>query len=260
VTVAEVLVSQRSFTGARLSNEDCIGVERCGQHWCLVLSDGAGGHRDGEVAARLAVDRVLKGFRSRPPVDARDLSELLLDAHDAVVAGQRAQGDGEPGRAMHATVVVLLVNVGAGHALWGHVGDSRLYLSRAGQVTAMTRDDSVLQWMLDSGVIDERRGRTMTNRGPLLAALGADHEIEPHVSGPFELNESDAFLLCSDGWWDGLDEAHIGEALGGSRSPDQWLDAMAAMTERRRDPKQDNYSAVACWIRAGAGGPTAASA
>jgi len=243
-----VLVSQRSFVGSRSRNEDCIGVEQSGGHWCLVLSDGAGGHSDGAVAARVTVDRVLEGFRSRPPVDAGDLSELLLDAHDAVVAAQRARGNVHPATAMHATVVAMIIDEETGYAFWGHVGDSRLYLCREGRVTAMTRDDSVLQWMLDAGIIDDERDKNIARRGSLLTALGADQDVEPHVFGPFVLQACDAFLLCSDGWWTTLDEVRIDEAICAASSPEQWLDTMAAVTARLGDAKQDNYSAIACWI------------
>jgi serine/threonine protein phosphatase PrpC len=249
VTALAVRVSLRSSIGARSRNEDCVGVEQDRGHWCLVLSDGAGGHCDGALASRLVVDRVLMGFRSRPPTDAGDLSELLLDAHDAVVAAQRARGMTDPATAMHATVVVLVIDTTTGRALWGHVGDSRLYVWRDGRIAAMTRDDSVVQWMLDAGAIDPARVPDVANRGLLLAALGSEEDIEPHVvSEPFELRDSDAFLLCSDGWWGGLDEAHIEALLADASTPEQWLDSMAAATLGRADPRQDNYSAIGCWI------------
>jgi len=244
-----VRVSQRSSIGSRSSNQDCVGVEQHQGHWCLVLSDGAGGHSDGALASRLVVDRVLTGFRSRPPVDASDLSELLLDAHDAVVAAQRARGATDRASAMHATVVVLMIDTTTGRALWGHVGDSRLYLWRDGRVVAMTRDDSVVQWMLDAGVIDSGRIREVAQPGLLLAALGSEEDVEPNVvSEPFELCDADAFLLCSDGWWSGLEESQIDDLLVQAATPDDWLDAMAAATLERADPKQDNYSAIGCWI------------
>ena len=244
-----VSVSQRSCIGSRARNEDCVGVEQDRGHWCLVLSDGAGGHCDGALASRLVVDRILTGFRSRPPIDAGDLSELILDAHDAVVAAQRARGAIDPATAMHATVVVLMIDTTTGRALWGHVGDSRLYLWRDGRAAAMTRDDSVVQWMLDAGVIDPTRVQDVAQRGFLLAALGSEEEVEPHVvPEPFELRDADAFLLCSDGWWSGLDEAQFDALLAQASTPEQWLDLMAAATLGRGDLKQDNYSAIGCWI------------
>jgi len=248
VSPLAVQVCQRSCIGARARNEDCIGVDQVPGHWCLVLSDGAGGHSDGALASRLVVDRILAGFRSRPPVDARDLAELLLDAHDAVVAAQRSRGAIDLVSAMHATVVALMIDTTTGLALWGHVGDSRLYLWRDGRVLAMTRDDSLLQWMLDAGVVDPARTQDVAHRGLLLAAMGSEEEIEPHVAGPLELREADAFLLCSDGWWDGLDEVLIGRLLARASTPEDWLDSMADATRERADAKQDNYSAIGCWI------------
>lgn len=244
----EVQVAQRSCVGSRSRNEDCIAIEQLRGFWCLVLSDGAGGHDDGARAAQLAVGRVIAGFRSRPPVDAHDLSELLLDAHDAVVAGQREVATVRPRSAMHATVVVLVIDTGKGVALWGHVGDSRLYQWRAGQLSAVTRDDSVLQWVLDTGLADAERMQKVAHRGVLLSALGSAEEVVPHVGGPFELERRDAFLLCSDGWWGGLESDALSKSLNEASAPEGWLEAMAALTQKHADPRQDNYSAIACWI------------
>ena len=241
-------IAQHTAIGSRSRNEDCLAVEHLTGHWCLVLSDGAGGHGHGRLAAQLVVERVLAGFRSRPPVDPRDVSELLMDAHDAVVAGQREMGASNARLAMHATVVMLLLDTSKRVAMWGHVGDSRLYLWRNGRLNTVTRDDSVLQSVLDTGLVDPARMSNLRNRGVLLAALGSAEEAVPHVSGPFDLQRSDVFLLCSDGWWGGLDSKIISKALADALSPEQWLGAMAALTLQHADPRQDNYSAIACWI------------
>jgi PPM family protein phosphatase len=243
-----VQVAQRTCIGARARNEDCIAVEYCRGYWCLVLSDGAGGHGDGARAAQLAVARVIAGFHSRPPVDGRDLAELLLDAHDAVVSGQRERPAASGTASMHATVVVLVIDAYKGIALWGHVGDSRLYQWRAGRLNTITRDDSVRQWVLDTGLVDPARLEQMPNRGVLLAALGSAEEVAPHVSEPCALEHSDAFLLCSDGWWGALDSERISVLLADATSPEEWLQAMADETLARADSHQDNYSAIACWI------------
>jgi serine/threonine protein phosphatase PrpC len=176
------------------------------------------------------------------------LSELLLDAHDAVVAGQREMGAVDTKSAMHATVVVLLIDTTKGVALWGHVGDSRLYLWREGTLTSVTRDDSVLQSVLDTGLVDAERIKKLKSRGVLLAALGSAEEARPHVSGPLELKPSDSFLLCTDGWWGSLEPEDLSTSLSAASTPDEWLDSMCNLTERQADPRQDNYSAIACWI------------
>jgi serine/threonine protein phosphatase PrpC len=238
---------ERSFAGGREYNEDCTGVEYRDGFCCLVLSDGAGGHAGGAVAARIAVNKVLDGFRARPPADADDLAELLLDAHDAILAAQRA-AEGGPS-AMHATIVVLTVDANAGTALWGHVGDSRLYVLRQGAVLAVTRDDSVVQWMVDSGYLPPEQARSHPKKNRLLAALGANAEIQPTVqSEPFPIEEGDAFLLCTDGWWDGLAGGQIEAELSLAPSVEAWMDAMAATITQRAGTNHDNYSAIGCWV------------
>jgi serine/threonine protein phosphatase PrpC len=238
----------RSFAGGREYNEDCMAIEQSADgHCCLVLSDGAGGHAGGAVASRIAVNKVLDGFRARPPADADDLGELLLDAHDAVLAAQRA-AEGAA-QAMHATIVVLTVDVNAGTALWGHVGDSRLYVLRRGAIVAVTRDDSVVQWMVDSGYLPADQARTHPNKNRLLAALGADTDLQPTVQvEPFQVENGDAFLLCTDGWWDSFASGQIESELSLAPSVDAWLDAMAAAIAQTAAPDHDNYSAIGCWI------------
>jgi len=251
-----VRIAQRSCTGAREHNEDRLGVECTRGHWCLVLSDGAGGHRDGAIASRLVVDRVLEGSRCRPPIDGADLAELLLDAHDGLIAAQRERGSASRTDAMHATVVVLLLDTNSGLALWGHVGDSRLYLLRGGRAFALTRDDSLIQVILDSGLFrpEELEGQGLHSQ--LTAALGAHEGVEPHVcDGRFEFRDGDAFLLCSDGWWGSVTEAMMVDLLATATTAEEWLDAMVASATLKANPAQDNFSAIGCWI----GDPTEAT-
>jgi serine/threonine protein phosphatase PrpC len=243
-----VQVAQRTCIGARARNEDRVAVEQHQDLWCLVLSDGAGGHGDGEHAARLAVENVLLGFRNRPPSDPRDLAEMMLDAHDAVLAAQRAAKEAGSRCTMHATVVVLLIDASAGQALWAHVGDSRLYVWREGILHSVTRDDSAIQGMLDAGWLDAARLHEIRHRGVLLAALGSAEDIVPHISEPFALQPADVFLLCSDGWWNSLEPQFDTGLLGGGVTPDEWLDQMLAQTLAQGNPRQDNLSAIACRI------------
>jgi serine/threonine protein phosphatase PrpC len=104
--------------------------------------------------------------------------------------------------------------------------------------------------VLDTGLADAERMQKITNRGVLLSALGSAEEVVPHVSAPFELERSDAFLLCSDGWWGALDREVLSQSLNEAAAPEEWLEAMMALTQQRADPRQDNFSAIACWIGA----------
>ena len=237
----------RSFAGGRDYNEDCVAVEHGDDGCCLVLSDGAGGHAGGAVAARTAVDKVLDGWRARAPVDAADLTELLLDAHEAVLAAQRNAR--ERAQAMHATIVALAIDKRRNVALWGHVGDSRLYVLRHGALLAVTRDDSVVQWMVDAGYLAADAARSHPRKNRLLAALGADVALKPSVRAePFTLEPGDAFLLCSDGWWDCVANREIEAQFARVHSVQAWVDAMANRVAAGARPDHDNYSAIGCWI------------
>jgi PPM family protein phosphatase len=245
---AAVRVGSRSFIGSRAENEDRLGIERCGEYCCLVLSDGVGGRDDGGRAAQLVVERILAGFRSRPPTDAGDLAELVMDAHDAIITDRRRRSLPDSRSNMHATVVVLCIDSAKRIAFWSHVGDSRLYLWRAGRLEVITRDDSALQAVLDAGLVDPADAHRIPNRNVLMAALGSSPEALPHVSAPCELQAADVYLLCSDGWWNALDAQRMSALLETAASPQEWLDAMAAQALQRADPHQDNYSAIACWV------------
>jgi len=247
MTRINVRAAMRSIVGKRSENEDKVAVERAGEDWVCVLSDGAGGHGGGAIASEVAVGRILDGFQARPARDPSDLRELILDAHDAVVSAQnRVQGAGAQ---MHATVVVLALNTASQSAIWGHVGDSRLYFLRGGRIQSVTHDDSVVQWMVDAGMIGTFEARDHPRKNFLFAALGMSEEVAPRMSEDANAIEiGDAFLLCSDGWWEALANQAIEAALAGSRSEDEWLDRMAEAVAAHGKQNQDNYSAIGVWI------------
>jgi PPM family protein phosphatase len=240
-------VATRSYIGGRKKNEDSIGTARNGSGLCCVISDGAGGHGGGSIASKLVVDHVMEGFHARPASDPQDLSELILDAHDVV---RRRQSEVKGAAAqMHATVVVLMIDGSVSRAVWAHVGDSRLYMLRQGAVRSITEDHSIVQWMVHAGQLEPELARMHPNKNQLYAALGMSDQIEPKTSdGAIELEEGDAFLLCTDGWWDCLADAEIAAALAGAGSPDGWLDAMRRLIGERVGPGHDNYTAAAVWV------------
>lgn len=241
-----VAVASRTCVGGRERNEDCLGTVTSGTRTCYVVSDGAGGHGGGAVASRLVVDHVLQGFQARPVSDPADLAELILDANDAVVRGQRS-GDASLAH-MHATVVVLVLDNETGRAVWGHVGDSRLYLIRDGRAHPLTRDDSLVQVLVDLGHLDAAAARTHPNKNQLVAALGMKDEITPRTAeSTIGVQEGDVLFLCSDGWWDAVSEVEIASFIDRADSPEQWLEVMAEHIERTSPPGHDNFSAVAIW-------------
>jgi serine/threonine protein phosphatase PrpC len=133
--------------------------------------------------------------------------------------------------------------------LWTHVGDSRLYMLRHGRVLHMTQDDSVVQRMVDAGYLTPEEAQHHPKKNQLLAAMGAEGGIVPNtLEHAVPVEDGDAFLLCSDGWWDHFDRRAIEASFAAATSPKDWLDRMAEVIERAGVPRQDNYSAIAVWL------------
>jgi serine/threonine protein phosphatase PrpC len=247
--VLEVLVATRSELGQRDSNEDKVRVCHGAASWLAVLADGAGGHRGGAEASRRTVDRLQAALHdASPEFSAASLTQAVLSAH-AQVQVQDSQA-GRLGLArMHSTVVVFWVDAAGDRALWSHVGDSRLYRLRRGTLELLTADDSVVQRMVDAGLLTAAQADVHPQKNQLIAALGIEDEVEPHtLAEPVALQEGDAFLLCSDGWWGVLDEAAILSSSAGATTPDQWLAAMQQSIEQRAVLRQDNFSAIGVWV------------
>jgi serine/threonine protein phosphatase PrpC len=234
--------------GARGGNEDDLRHGSTAVGHFAVVADGAGGHARGEEASYRAVECVARGLSDSEAIfQPATLTALAYLAHEDLLRALR--GARRPEQRMHTTLVVLWLDAGLERALWAHVGDSRLYRVRGGHCEALTKDDSVVQHMVRSGLLTEAQGRTHPNKNQLLAALGVDGDITPHTSTEAALlSEGDAFLLCSDGWWDAFEPADIAAALARAGSPEEWLDDMRRQIVRRASPKQDNYTAIALWL------------
>ena len=234
--------------GARGGNEDDLrhGAGPCGHY--AVLADGAGGHARGEEASYLAVECIARALRDEAATFAPShLTSVLRQAHADLLLAQ--EGSRRIENRMHTTVVALWLNEMLAQVLWSHVGDSRLYRVRHGRAELLTQDDSVVQHMVRTGLLTEAQSRMHPHKNQLLAALGIEGDITPHtVTKPVALMEGDAYLLCSDGWWEGFEPNDIAAALHGAIAPEQWLEAMRHRITERAAPRQDNYTAVAVWV------------
>lgn len=235
-----------SRAGGREVNEDACGYCTAGTFCCCVLSDGAGGHGCGDVAAQVVVQTVLQKFRDAPGGSAATVAMLLDAANEAVVAEQcrvAAQRD------MRATAAVLLLDLGNATAIWGHVGDSRVYVFSNGSLCTQTRDHSVVQSMVDAGFLAPESVRTNPKRSVLTAAVGDAAGCARTIpEAPRSLAGEEVFLLCSDGFWEYVDETMLEAELGRAVGPEPWLRALEQDLLRNARPHHDNYSAIAVWL------------
>lgn len=233
------VISQK---GSRKVNEDFTGAVRKGDTWCFVLADGLGGEGKGEIASSLAVQSVLEYFRSEGGLTRECLEKCFELAQDGLLKKQREMNCSNE---MKTTMVVLLTD--GKHARWGHSGDSRLYYIEDGERFFHTRDHSVPQMLAALGAIEEKDIRGHEDRNRLLKALGVEWTSAGYeISEEVDVKESDCFLLCTDGFWEGITEEQMLADLKISESMEQWLETMEReLLEYGTSNELDNYSAVA---------------
>lgn len=231
--------------GGRELNEDSIGAGESGGRMCFAVADGLGGHDRGEVASRAAVDSVLADFSRRGSGGADDLAEYFEAAQRKLLEmqGERA-GFGE----MLTTLNVLCVSEEG--ITGGHVGDTRTYYFHKGKMISRTIDHSVPQMLASAGEIKESQIRGHVDRNRLLRAMGTKWTGPAYaISETVMPDEGQAFLLCTDGFWELILEKQMMSALKKSDSPEEWLRLMEKIIQKKgRNQNMDNYSAIAVWV------------
>lgn len=184
----------------RSHNEDSIAADAVSG--LAVLADGMGGYNAGEVASGIAVAMISAEMKKALANAAAELdvarAEKLVGEH-AIRANNaifQASQNQPQYAGMGTTLVVSLWH--DNHVVVGHVGDSRLYRMRESKLEQVTRDHSLLQEQIDSGLITKEQARHSQNKNLVTRAVGIDPEVEPEVhSHPIQVG--DIYLMCSDG-------------------------------------------------------------
>lgn len=240
------MVSYHLFSnpGGRENNEDYVGMYQNGQSWCFVLADGLGGHGKGEVASKLAVEAAIKEFALRGPGE-ETLKASFDQAQRVILEGQR-----EDYRARDMKTTLVILHVSENQLWWGHIGDSRLYYFQKGKLRERTLDHSVPQMLVAAGQLKEKQIRNHPDRNRLLRVLGVDWDSPKYqIAESREREERQAFLLCSDGFWELIDEKKMQHCLKKASSPKEWTELMESIVRKNGQGKNmDNYSAVTVWI------------
>ena len=231
-----------SDRGGRADNQDYCTTGEHGNRGCWIVADGLGGHRGGKRAARVVGEALLDSWHEG------DLSRAWLNG--AFVQAQAKlcrQQDEHDLPDMRTTAVMLMRD--QNQALWGHVGDSRCYHFRGGTIESMTRDHSVPQMLVLTGEIDCDAIRHHPDRNRLLRSFGGREPVVPAIpAAPLTVQAGDAFLLCSDGFWEHVLEGEMEADLRTADNSDAWLQAMLRRLRERATGSSDNFSAIAITI------------
>ena len=214
-------------------NEDSV---YCGRG-IYAAADGLGGHSGGAAASQAAVNYIANAAKRSGGVPEDSMAELFEGANAAV----RKLGGG-----------LTTIAAGAlrdGKFVLGNVGDSRVYYFRNGRVIAQTRDHSVCQAAVEFGQLTPEQIRGSEDRVKLLKVLGNSDRLElkrppeqiPAVNG-------DAFLICTDGFWEHVHEREMECDLVKSGSPTDWRDRMLKRLLLRTGNSGDNYTVMCGFI------------
>jgi protein phosphatase len=203
----------------RSHNEDSIAADAA--NGLVVLADGMGGYNAGEVASGMATTVIITEMqqilanaaphqidpRTNQEIARRLVREQVLKANTSIYQAAQSQ----PQYAgMGTTLVVGLFY--DNRVLVAHLGDSRLYLLRQNKLKQITRDHSLLQEQIDSGLITPEQAKHAQHKNLVTRALGIDPSVEPEIH-EYPTRPGDLYLLCSDGLNDMVDDEDIAMTL-----------------------------------------------
>jgi len=199
----------------RANNEDAVAVDPA--HGIVVLADGMGGYNAGEVASALAVEQIGGQLaqwleQAGPDTTTRDVRramEICVDNANRAIF--EASNTNAACAGMGSTLVMAAAH-GATLVI-GHVGDSRAYRWRGGELVQLTRDHSLLQEQIDAGLITHEEAAASSYRSLVTRALGVEDTVLLDVQEA-SAEPGDVFLLCSDGLSEMVPDADLAAVLG----------------------------------------------
>jgi serine/threonine protein phosphatase PrpC len=216
--------NEDAFLGIQFNSKE---LHRLGKHgeastgrtdFVFAVSDGMGGAKAGELASRIAVEKITTLLPRSFQLSAAGLTtgvddvltELFNEIHEALtyVGSSYHECAG-----MEATLSLCWFT--PRWMYFAHIGDSRIYYlpARTGEIKQLSQDDTHVDWLLRNGQINEREARTHPRRNVLQKSLGGDNQFVDPQLGAVAHEPGDIFLLCTDGLVEGLYDHHLVEHL-----------------------------------------------
>jgi protein phosphatase len=215
----------------RERNEDSILTDPSGVLWAI--ADGMGGYGNGDVASDIVIDCL-----SRLPDDVLAAPALRARLEEANITIRRRAVE-ERRFGMGATVVAMMIQNAVANIAWA--GDCRAYLLRRGSLRLLTHDHTVVQDLVDQGLLSPEDRRDHPEGNVVTRAVGGDDELDVETLG-VPLVAGDRILLCSDGLTACLGDHEIAAAMERAQSPDAMCAGLVQATLRAGAP--DNVSVI----------------
>lgn len=232
----EVKFSQYTDCGGRKNNEDSIGIG----DGIYIVADGLGGHSYGEIASSKVVEFLIQNYQGLEDFQDEKMKEIIKNTNNYLCDLKREKPFYEN---MATTVVSAFIKEEKFNYL--NVGDSRMYYFRKNKIYRQSKDHSMTQIAVDMGEIKKKQMRFDENRNRLTKVLGTNPELK--VSDKFEafqMMRGDAFLLCTDGFWEYISEWKMRWFLMISKTPEDWMNKMVTEIGKKVVGENDNLSAI----------------
>lgn len=222
-----------SDIGGRTNNEDSFLAKKTQEGYLFIVADGLGGHADGEIASRLAVDVVKEGLLKD---EYADLQSLICEANQAICNKQD-----EAKSSMRTTIAV--VSQHEYKTSLAHVGDTRIYAFKNGKIIFQTNDHSSAQMAVIVGEINIDQIRSHPDRNMLTRVLGTKEGLKVELDS-LPTDSFDSLLLCSDGFWEYVLEEDMQRTRLSSKDAKTWLYKMHQILIEKAPADCDNNTAI----------------
>lgn len=221
-----------SEIGKRNNNEDAYAVQPDNNSLVAIVADGVGGHINGEVASSLAAQKI-PSYLVGCEFDEDELGYAILKAHNDICQTHTS-----------ACTTVAVLWLSGNKAIAAHVGDSRVYQFRNGNILFQSEDHSLVQVQISLKQLPKDACRNHRDRNKVYNVLGDENE-RPKVSiQELDIQPGDRFLLCSDGFWEPVTEELMISSAEKFSTASDWLEAMKLVISNTDNSKQDNHTAV----------------
>lgn len=236
MTPVSLLLTYAARSDVGLLREGNEDSGYAGEH-LLAVADGMGGAAAGEVASSVVVAAFARLDDDEP---TGDVLTLLGGALKRAEEQLTALVDAEPGLSGMGTTLTAMLRDGNRIGLL-HVGDSRAYLLRDGNLERITRDHTLVQSLIDAGRLTEAEAQTHPQRNVITRSLDGVHPVDPDLSVR-EIRAGDRYLICSDGLSGVVSQETLGQTMQEFSDPDDAVDALVALALRGGGP--DNVTCV----------------
>lgn len=248
-TIMKIIAASICKQGGREYNQDYVAHVIEGDKACFVVCDGLGSYVGSEVASMLCTGKILDSFKTdiNEEQDVTTLETALAycqAAHNHVSSFKKKN----PLISSSCTTVACVIT-DLKTSVMSHIGDSRVYFFDGGQLKYQSKDHSLAQVAVDMGKCALKDIRTHKDQNKLTRVLGSDYYTEPDVkreTAPLKIG--DAFILCTDGFWEYIFEEEMEVALAACSTPKEVLENLEKLLLERVPSYNDNYTATVVMI------------